>query len=203
MSVMDDARNRVLRYEANLFSVIKAKNTPEKSLNLGCGMKILEGFTNVDKYVTYPGIANYDIYQLPYKNDSIDLIFSTHSLEHLPIRHAKMALIDWYRVLAYGGKLVLMVPNLKTIMLRLLDDESLSEQEYNWYLYTLFGYQIDTQIHWADNKLDHPLDMGQFHTCGFTENRLKKELTDLGFKISEMFSFDGWNTPSIFVEASK
>lgn len=201
MSVMDDARDRVLRYEADLFSAIKAKNTPEKSLNLGCGMRILDGFTNVDKYVIYPRIVNYDVYQLPYENDSIDLIFSAHSLEHLPIRHAKMALIDWYRVLDYGGKLVLMVPNLKTIMLRLLDDESLAEQEYNWYLYTLFGYQINTNN--RDDRLDYPLDMGQFHTCGFTENKLKRELVGLGFKITEMFSYDGWKTPSIFVEASK
>lgn len=201
MSVMDDARDRVLRYEADLFSAIKAKNTPEKSLNLGCGMRILDGFTNVDKYVIYHRIVNYDVYQLPYENDSIDLIFSAQSLEHLPIRHAKMALIDWYRVLDYGGKLVLMVPNLKTIMLRLLDDESLAEQEYNWYLYTLFGYQINTNN--RDDRLDYPLDMGQFHTCGFTENRLKRELVGLGFKITEMFSYDGWKTPSIFVEASK
>lgn len=173
------------------------KKQPNKHLNLGCGHRILEGFTNVDKYTKGDNIDNYDIYQLPYKDCSQDILFSAHSLEHLPIRHAKMALFDWYRVLAPGGKLVLMVPDLELIMCKLLENNT----DFDWYLYTLFGYQIDTNI--RDDKVDHPVDYGQFHTCGFTKKRLKQEMEQIGYKVTQLFNYDGWNTPSIFIEAKR
>jgi len=201
MSSMVTNRNKVTDYQQTIFALVKQKNDPSKHLNLGCGMKFTEGFTNVDKYVSHPSIVNYDMFKLPYPDNSIELIYSSHSLEHLPIRHAKMALEEWHRVLNRNGKLVLLVPDLNAIMTKLLDDEYLSDSDYDWYQYTLFGYQIDTEI--FDSRLDHAVDPGQFHTCGFSKNKLKTILERLGFDIKQLFSYDGWRTPSIFVEASK
>lgn len=194
-------RNEVIRYETELFAKSKIENKPDECLNLGCGARILDGFTNIDKYYMSPSVKNYDMYQLPYSDNTINLIFSAQSLEHLPIRYAKMALKDWFRVLKPNGKLVLMVPDLNIIMTKLLDEEYLSEEHYNWYMYTLFGYQIHSGI--RDFKLDHPIDPGQFHTCGFSKYKLTNELKNIGYKINKMFSFDGLDTPSIFVEAVK
>ena len=201
MSLMATNRNRVTDYQRNLFETIKQKNDPTKYLNLGCEMKYTEGFTNVDKYINHPSIVNYDMYKLPYSDNTIELLYSSHFLEHLPIRYAKMALMEWYRVLKQDGKLVLLVPDLNCIMTKLLDDEYLSDYEYNWYMYTLFGYQMDTEI--SDSRLDHPIDPGQFHTCGFSKHKLRVNLEGLGFGIEQLFSYDGWRTPSVFVEAIK
>ena len=201
MSIMIQNRNIVIKYEHELFAKTKAENKPEECLNLGCGARILEGFTNIDKYYIHPDVKNYDMYQLPYTDNKVSLVFSAQSLEHLPIRYAKMALRDWYRVLKPNGMLVLMVPDLNTIMTKLLDEEYLDDNHYNWYMYTLFGYQINSSI--RDAGLNHPVDPGQFHTCGFSRFKLTNELTSIGYKINKMFSFDGMDTPSIFVEAVK
>ena len=202
-SEMLENRSRLINYETQLFESVKVDQKPFRNLNLGCGGRLLEGFTNVDKYVVQVGVENYDMYKLPYEDNSKDLILSIHSLEHLPIRHSKLALKEWHRVLDYNGKLVLEIPDLGLVMAKLLqdDEQELSENLYDWYMYTLFGYQINVGI-W-DNKLHHPIDLGQFHTCGFTKRRLVNYLRSIGFDIVQMYSYDGWDTPSIFVEAVK
>jgi len=55
----------------------------------------------------YPG---YDGLRLPFDDQSVDTVFSSHCLEH--IDDEQSALRDWFRVLKIGGFLVCMVPNL-------------------------------------------------------------------------------------------
>lgn len=192
-------RNIVIQKENNLFSI--AKSSAEKSyLHLGCGGRILPGFVNIDKYFQDKDVINFDIFQLPYPNNSIDVIYCSHVLEHLPIRHAKLAIIEWSRVLKKGGKLHLAIPDLEVILHKLLDP-TLSEKMHQWMMYTLFGYQTNPANR-DPSVLDFPIDPGQFHTCGFTKKTISKELSNNHFLITEIFNFDGWGTPSIWVEAT-
>ena len=54
-------------------------------LNLGCGSKILEGYTNVDKFDYYkPNIVHdLEITPYPFEENSIDEIILSHVLEHI------------------------------------------------------------------------------------------------------------------------
>jgi len=54
-------------------------------LNLGCGSKILNGFTNVDKYNAYkPDIVHdLEIFPYPFDENSVDEIILSHVLEHI------------------------------------------------------------------------------------------------------------------------
>jgi len=54
-------------------------------LNLGCGSKILNGFTNVDKYNVYkPDIVHdLEIFPYPFDENSVDEIILSHVLEHI------------------------------------------------------------------------------------------------------------------------
>jgi SAM-dependent methyltransferase len=54
----------------------------------------------------YPG---YDGVRLPFADGSVDTIFSSHCLEHIPDERG--ALRDWMRVLKVGGFLVCMAPH--------------------------------------------------------------------------------------------
>ena len=52
-------------------------------LHLGCGSKRIEGFTNIDiRYL--PGVdeINHVRFLRNYKNNSVDLIYACHVLEH-------------------------------------------------------------------------------------------------------------------------
>lgn len=56
--------------------------------------------------VDYPG---YDGIHLPFADDSVDAIISSHCLEHIWFDHA--AIRDWHRALKIGGHIVCMVPH--------------------------------------------------------------------------------------------
>ena len=55
------------------------------------------------------GDPGYDGHNLPYSSGVFDYVFSSHCLEHVdsPVE----AVIEWFRVLKEGGRLVLVVPN--------------------------------------------------------------------------------------------
>ena len=191
-------RGNVIQQENSLFERVKAGDQG-LCLNLGCGTRILEGFVNVDKYSKADGIQNYDIFKLPYESE-VDVIFCAHVIEHLPIRHARMALQEWGRVMKDGGKVYLGIPDLETIMYRLLD-RTLDDKSREWLMYVLFGFQTNPGNRGDD--LDYPVDPGQFHTCGFTQESIRKELEDVGFECKEILNYDGWGTPSIWVVAER
>ncbi len=54
----------------------------------------------------YPG---YDGLRLPFDDNSIDCVFSSHCLEHIP--DYRQAIRDWYRVVKPGGFIVCIVPS--------------------------------------------------------------------------------------------
>lgn len=196
-------RNLVIGLELELFKVAEDNKDPQKHfLHLGCGSRILNGFINVDKYYLDPSVINYDIFQLPFEEESVHTIFCAHVLEHLPIRHAKLAIKEWARVLKRSeqlGGIYIGIPDLELIIWYLLDP-NLADDVREWLMYCLFGFQTNPANR-EENILDYPVDIGQFHTCGFTKKTITQELESNGFTIQEIFSYDGWGTPSIWVKA--
>ena len=78
---------------------IKKIPTNEKGihLHLGCGPHVLEGFINIDKYYKHKQVLQYDMYEIPFGENTVDTIYSSHALEHLPIRYANAALYNWFQ----------------------------------------------------------------------------------------------------------
>ena len=196
-------RNFVIGLEYELFKrALENKDPNKKFLNLGCGGRILSGFINVDKYHSDPRVINFDIFKLPFENESVHTIFCSHVLEHLPIRHAKLAIREWARVLRKSdplGGIYIGIPDLDIILSNLLNP-SISDDLREWLMYCLFGFQSNPASR-DSSILDYPVDIGQFHTCGFNKKTITKELESCGFTVQEIFSYDGWGTPSIWVKA--
>ena len=193
-------RNRgiVIQQENDLFVRVKSLEG-QLCLNLGCGTRLLDGFVNVDKYSRLPNVNNYDIFTLPYGTE-VDVIFCAHVLEHLPIRHAKMAVKEWGRVMKDRGMLYLGIPDIEYVMSRLLDKD-LDPQSREFLMYVLFGFQTNPGN--RGDRLDFPVDQGQFHTCGYTKETIKEELENAGFRCVQILNYDGWSTPSIWVVAER
>lgn len=198
MSSLVANREHLKELEAALFRRAEAEDGV--FLNLGCGRRTLAGFVNVDKFSSGSGLLKADMYRLPFKNDAADAVFSAHSLEHLPIRHAFLALKDWKRALKPDGTLLLSMPDLDMIMSTLLRKD-LSMHARRWFMYTLFGYQADMEASRAAE--DPPVDPGQFHTSGYSRRTLVEEMEGLGYRVLEAENYDGYGTPGVYVLATK
>jgi len=85
-------------------------------LHLGCGEINIPGFINVDKrpfsHIHYLS----DVEELPFiKENTVDLIYISHCLEHIPHRKLVKVLNEYHRVLKRGGILRISVPDFKKI----------------------------------------------------------------------------------------
>jgi len=77
-------------------------------LNLGAGKTRIPGFINIDISSRADISLNLSVDRLPYESDSVELIFTYHTLEH--IQNYLFALSEIHRVLKNGGILLVGVP---------------------------------------------------------------------------------------------
>ena len=86
-------------------------------LHLGCGEKKIKGFINVDiREDVHPDLIDDVCTLLTIKDNSIDLIYACHVLEHLG-RHEYMKVLErWYNVLTKGGVLRIAVPDFEKVV---------------------------------------------------------------------------------------
>jgi len=85
-------------------------------IHLGCGLRRLPGFVHVDPdEATQPdhiGSAKH----VPLDDDSADLIYFAHGLEHVPKADVPAAVAEFRRVLRPGGTLRLSVPDFAVLV---------------------------------------------------------------------------------------
>jgi GT2 family glycosyltransferase/tetratricopeptide (TPR) repeat protein len=193
-------KNPVILQDIALSRATKRKSykRPEGNirLNLGSGSKTIDGFINCDLF-PQPGVDEvFGMDEIPYADRSVDEISTEHALEHLPRPDGERAVREFARVLKRGGKLTLKVPDLEECCRMFLARPDLQEK---WYLHTLYGIQDfrnDKEAPFADK-----VNYGQIHYTGFTEKSLKKILEQNGFTVDKIWKYDGYDTPSLGVEA--
>ena len=86
------------------------------NLHLGCGDKILPDYVNCDLYPCSDEVVRCDIKKLPFDDDSVDVIYACHVLEHIFRREVSVTLKEWNRVLKKGGKLYVAVPDFESVV---------------------------------------------------------------------------------------
>jgi len=170
-------------------------------LNLGSGSKTMPGFINCDLFPQEGVDEVFSLDEIPYADHSVDEIHSEHALEHLPRPKAEAAIKEWARVLKKGGKLLLKIPDLEDCCKKFLENPHLQEK---WYMHTIYGVQDFRGEQMANKFVAFPekVNYGQIHYTGFTEGRLRRLLAESGFVVDKLWKYDGWDTPSLGVEAS-
>lgn len=141
-------------------------------LDIGSGGKSPDdSFISVDKYVLTADIIA-DMWDLPYKDGEVDVIFAAHCLEHISKFKVVITLKEWERVLKIGGKLQIIVPDLVWACKWWL------EHPYNnWAMDTIYGNQLHE---------------GQFHMTGFTPDIMRFYLEETpGLKLEKVEYFLG------------
>jgi SAM-dependent methyltransferase len=81
------------------------------NLHIGCGNIRLNNFINVD-IIEGPAVDRImDARKLDFADNSVDLIYTSHVIEHFPHGEVPLVLKEWNRVLKNGGKLIVITPN--------------------------------------------------------------------------------------------
>lgn len=137
-------------------------------LNLGCGDKILEGYTNVDvaseRAGKLPDIVC-DIRRLEkFSDSSADEILAVHVVEHFWRWEVVEILREWARVLKPGGRMILECPNLKSACEEFLRDPDKHSQPGSEGQRTMWVFYGDPS--WSDPLMVHrwgytPLSLAQ------------------------------------------
>jgi predicted SAM-dependent methyltransferase len=77
-------------------------------LNIGAGITYIPGFVNIDVTDRADTCLDLNHERLPFDDNSVDLIFTNHTIEHL---HGYLhAIGEMHRVLRHGGELLVGVP---------------------------------------------------------------------------------------------
>lgn len=134
-----------------------------KKLHLGCGEKKIKGYINIDiRESVNPDIID-DIGKLNnIENESIDLIYACHVLEHFNRFQYKEVLKRWFEVLKPSGVVKLSVPDIEAVINQYSDNKI----PLNKLIGFLYGGQT-----YPEN----------FHYIGFDFDMLKSDLEEIGF----------------------
>lgn len=139
-----------------------------KCINLGCGKKYIVDprWENID-FVKGENIRAVNILEgLPYKDNSIDVIFSSHMLEHFTKSEAERHIRECYRVLKPNGILRIVVPDLEDIckeylkILSLAKNDESYKTKYNYIVIELIDQMTrmqgggEMQKYWEDSSSD-------------------------------------------------
>ena len=87
-----------------------------KMLNIGCGRKYHTKWTNIDLVSSSPYVIGHDLTKgLPFDENSFDVCYSSHVLEHLRKAEASFFINEQKRVLKRDGIIRIVVPDLEVI----------------------------------------------------------------------------------------
>ena len=88
-----------------------------QKLHLGCGVNLLNGWTNVDLTRGGKNVKHFDLCKkFPYKNDTVSFIFNEHLLEHFDEVDGYNFMRECHRVLKKGGCLRISIPNVESLI---------------------------------------------------------------------------------------
>lgn len=83
-----------------------------KKLNIGCGGRSYPGYTGIDAVARDGADIVAPAHEIPLPDGCAEEVMAIHLVEHLLPWLVPVALAEWYRLLAPGGKLVLEMPDI-------------------------------------------------------------------------------------------
>ena len=177
-------------------------------LNLGCGFHTPIGWLNVDYAIgawlaKTPGFATInkkfkiinlnwsnDIFlcdltkKLPWDDDSVDIIYSSHSLEHLSKIEGRYLLRECHRLLKPNGIIRIVVPDLKVIINRYTQGKIAADEVLDQ-LYVTYNSPTDGVL----KRIIAPFI--QFpHKCMYDTPTLLRIMSEIGFEVAIKQAFE-------------
>ena len=207
----------------------------EIKLNLGCGRDVLAGWVNIDnspsvllsrwlvvkKLLFRVGLISKTFYEtewpkdivwrnvsrgLPYPDDAVDKIYSSHMLEHLERERGELLLRECFRVLKRGGILRLVVPDLMFHARRYLqlvsENQSVGRGPHDEFLWNIYGAYLEKRRYGASHRYmyDWPTLRVVLQEIGFSQVIRQSYQVSLD---SELSLLDNRPEDSLHVDAVK
>lgn len=154
-------------------------------IHLGCGKNIKEGYVNIDAYVNYPRVEKLDIFNLPYKDETVDEILSEHLAEHIKFEDEEKFWRESFRILKKGGKLICETPDMEWLCHQFLEAKDDFKEFYKkGHTDHYFGNGRSIEHRWGmitTHFFGNQNGEGQFHFNGYTNDKFLKIANILGF----------------------
>jgi len=123
-----------------------------KKLNFGCGSRIANGWVNIDFYSADRRVERVNLLKgFPYPDNSFDVVYSSHVVEHFTLDQASFILQEAWRILKPGGIVRIVVPDLAETckeylrILALPDNDPEKGRKYDWSLLELLDQLVRAQ----------------------------------------------------------
>jgi glycosyltransferase involved in cell wall biosynthesis/predicted SAM-dependent methyltransferase len=121
-----------------------------KLLNLGCGSKYHNDWVNVDMVSMNNGVIQHNLEEpLPFDENSFDVVYHSHVLEHFSRNVAFKFIRECHRVLRNGGIIRVVVPDLEqiakhylSIFERSLAGDLEAQAKYDWIILEMFDQMV-------------------------------------------------------------
>jgi len=84
-------------------------------VNLGSGTNKIDGFINIDKYAENADLQD-DILSLTLKDNSVELVYFSHIIEHFNKDDINLVLNEIKRILQSGGILIIETPDVECLV---------------------------------------------------------------------------------------
>ncbi|MBP9155083.1 MAG: methyltransferase domain-containing protein [Xanthomonadales bacterium] len=176
-------------------------------INLGCGSQIPDGWINVD-YALGARLAKIPFFRVfnkkvklfnldwndkiflhdltnkfPWDNSSIDIVYSSHTLEHFTKEDGRSFLTECHRVLRKDGIIRIVVPSLRHEVDEYIEGRIPADD---------FVEKLGVLGASSNNTLKNKLSpFFQFpHKCMYDNSRLTEILNEIGFEASVRNAFD-------------
>jgi predicted SAM-dependent methyltransferase len=115
-------------------------------VNVGCGTWFDPRWINLDGEATVAGVQRYDCRErLPFADATVDAVYSSHLIEHLPPAVCRSFIHDAFRVLKPGGAIRLATPDLEKLAFEYLknfylacDGDLAARDRHEWLVIELF-----------------------------------------------------------------
>jgi predicted SAM-dependent methyltransferase len=121
-------------------------------LNLGCGSHFHTDWVNVDFSKTGEGVIAQNLLEgIPFEDNTFEVVYHSHVLEHFPRDKARDFIQECYRVLMPGGIIRIAVPDLEQIVknyIRLFEtgkanlDNNEIRADYDWIMTEMYDQAV-------------------------------------------------------------
>lgn len=158
-------------------------------LHLGCGKRDFgDDWIHIDGG-DFPHLHSHDVTQLPFEDNSVDLIYASHLLEYFDREEAVEVLSEWRRVLKYppggpGGVLRLAVPDFETMVILYLWKK---EYKLESFLGPLYGKMNMETVHMEDNRFKESKTV--YHKTTYDLDSLTELLESVGMENIHKYSW--------------